>query len=124
MSFKMRTEKEMLDLIINTANKDERIKSVVMVGSRANPDYPKDMYQDYDITYYVDKVEDFSNNLKWIEENFGMPLVYQLPELNKHPLLPPRDDGSFIYLMIFDDGNRIDLSIEKSPYINNGEPAI
>jgi aminoglycoside 6-adenylyltransferase len=39
-------------------------------------------------------------------------------------LLPPEGDGHFSYLMIFNDGNRIDLSIEFSPYIDDGEPAI
>ncbi len=120
----MRTEREMFDLILNAANADKRIKAVVMVGSRANPDCPKDIYQDYDIAYFVDSVEPFYNNLDWVEENFGKPSVMQLPELSTHPLLPPVNDGHFTYLMIFPDGNRIDLTIEKYPYIHNGEPAV
>ncbi|WP_313343186.1 aminoglycoside 6-adenylyltransferase [Sedimentibacter sp.] len=120
----MRTEREMFDLIISVANSDERIKAVVLVGSRANPDCHTDIYQDYDITYYVDSVEPFFNNLEWIEENFGKPSVMQLPELSTHPLLPPANDGHFTYLMLFHDGNRIDLTIEKYPYIYSGEPAI
>ena len=120
----MRTEKEMFNLILNTANADERIKAVVMVGSRANPDCPKDIYQDYDIAYYVDNVGPFYNNLEWIEEKFGKPSVMQLPELGTHPLLPPENDGHFTYLMIFSDGNRIDLTIKGYPYVNNGEPAV
>jgi len=120
----MRTETEMFDLILNAANADERIKAVVMVGSRANPDCPKDIYQDYDIIYSVDSVETFYNNLRWIEENFGEPSVMQLPELSTHPLLIPENDGHFTYLMIFPDGNRIDLTVEKYPYIHNGEPAV
>jgi len=49
----MRSEKEILDLIIKAAENDERIRAVMMVGSRADPDAPKDKYQDYDITYKV-----------------------------------------------------------------------
>ncbi|TAH64431.1 MAG: aminoglycoside 6-adenylyltransferase [Anaerolineaceae bacterium] len=120
----MRTEKEMYDLILNVAKADSRIKAVIMVGSRANPDCSKDIYQDYDITYSVDDVEPFYNNTEWIEEQFGRPSVMQLPELNTHPLLPPANDGNFVYLMIFPDGIRIDLNIEKYPYIDDGEPAI
>lgn len=30
----MRTEKEMIDLIMNTAKEDERIRAVIMNGSR------------------------------------------------------------------------------------------
>lgn len=120
----MRSEKEMMDLIIGVAQADERIRAVLMVGSRANPNAPKDKYQDYDITYYVKDVAPFYNNIEWIRQKFGKPLIMQLPEMMSLPLLPPDGDGHFTYLMIFDDGNRIDLSIEFRPYIDDGEPAI
>lgn len=120
----MRSEQEMFDLILGVAKVDECIRSVVMVGSRANLDCPKDIYQDYDITYFVTDIEPFYNNMQWIEEKFGKPAIVQLPELMSHPLLPPQADGHFTYLMIFEDGNRIDLSIEYKPYIDDGEPAV
>lgn len=41
----MRTEKEMYDLIINTAKEDERIRAVYMNGSRTNVNAPKDIFQ-------------------------------------------------------------------------------
>lgn len=120
----MRNEKEMFDLILNVAKEDDRIRSVIMFGSRANSECPKDIYQDYDITYFVTDITPFFNNMKWIIDNFGEPVIAQLPELNSHPLLPPEGDGHFTYLMIFEDGNRIDLSIEFKPYFNDGEPII
>ena len=120
----MRTEKEMLDLIINTAKEEERIRAVLMVGSRADSNAPKDIYQDYDICYYVKDVTPFYNNMEWIEEKFGKPAIMQLPEVMTHPALPPIGDGHFTYLMIFEDGNRIDLSIDFNPHIDEGEPAI
>ena len=58
----MRTEQEMMDLIIGVAAADERIRAVRMEGSRANPAVPKDQYQDYDISYYVVDIEPFENN--------------------------------------------------------------
>jgi aminoglycoside 6-adenylyltransferase len=118
----MRNEKEMLDLIIKVANDDERIRAVLMVGSRANPNIKKDKYQDYDITYFVNDIKPFYNNVEWIENHFGKPLIMQLPETMK--LLPPSGDGHFCWLMIFEDGNRIDLSVEFTPYVDDGEPAI
>lgn len=120
----MRTEKEMYDLLLNVAKADPRIKAVIMSGSRANPDCPKDIYQDYDIIYSVDDIKPFYNNIDWIEEQFGRPSVIQMPELNSHPLLPPANDRTFAYLMMFSDGNRIDLTIQKYPYIHDGESAI
>ena len=39
----MRTEQEMLDLIIGVAQADPRIKAVYMNGSRTNPNADRDM---------------------------------------------------------------------------------
>ena len=41
----MRTEKEMMDLIINTAKEDERIRAVIMNGSRVNPNVKKIVFK-------------------------------------------------------------------------------
>lgn len=49
----MRSEKEMMGLILNTAREDERIRAVIMNGSRVNPNVKRDCFQDYDIVYVV-----------------------------------------------------------------------
>ena len=49
----MRSEKEMMDIIMNKALSDERIRAVTMEGSRANPNAVHDSYSDFDISYYV-----------------------------------------------------------------------
>lgn len=41
----LRTEQEIMDLILSVAKSDERIRAVLLVGSRANPAIPKDSYQ-------------------------------------------------------------------------------
>lgn len=38
----MRTPEEILKLILDTARGDDNIRSVLMVGSRADPDCPAD----------------------------------------------------------------------------------
>ena len=118
----MRTADEMLRLITEVARGDERIKAAVLSGSRTDPDAREDIFQDFDVVYYVDDVAPFYNNMEWIAENFGCPAVCQLPELGELPGLEPDGDGHFTYLMIFDDRNRIDLSIDNKPYIDDGEP--
>lgn len=111
----------MIDLILNVANSDERIRGVMLVGSRANASVPKDCYQDYDISFAVTDMKPFFNNPSWAEEKFGKPVIMQMPET----LRGADDDGNFIYLMIFPDGARIDLSfIFDEVYIDDGEPAI
>ena len=117
----MRTEQEMMDLILSVANSDERIRGVQLMGSRADSSIPKDKYRNYDIGFAVTDMKPFFNNPAWVEEKFGKPLIMQMPEI----LRGAANDGNFAYLMMFPDGNRIDLSfIFDEPYINNGEPVI
>ena len=116
----MRTEQEMMDLILSVARTDERVRAVLLVGSRANPAAPKDIYQDYDISYFVADIAPFYNNPAWVNDHFGNPLIMQMPEAMRYPT----GDGSFNYMMIYPDGVRIDLSFEFTKYIDDGEPAV
>ena len=104
----MRSEQEMLELILDTARDDERIRAVIMNGSRANPDAPWDFFQDFDIVYIVTEVSSFKRDPNWIKR-FGEMMILQMPDDMRDP--PPSDDERFAYLMQFTDGNRIDLSI-------------
>jgi aminoglycoside 6-adenylyltransferase len=104
----MRSEREMLKLIVDTARKDERIRAVIMNGSRANPHAPRDLFQDFDILYIVTDVAPFRHNDNWIRR-LGEIMIMQMPEDMLDP--PPSNDGSFAYLMQFADGHRIDLGI-------------
>lgn len=108
----MRSEKEMYDLILGIAQKDERIRAVYMNGSRTNPNVPKDIFQDYDIVYVVTETASFIQDEKWIK-NFGDLLMIQEPDKNDKSVGEDMDfDRSYGYLMLFTDGNRIDLHIE------------
>ncbi|MEJ2011743.1 MAG: aminoglycoside 6-adenylyltransferase [Anaerolineales bacterium] len=104
----MRTEAEMLDLILQTAEKDDRIRVAIMNGSRANPSIPRDLFQDFDVVYFVTDVRSFKEDPGWINR-FGDLMILQIPEDMQNP--PPAVDGGFAYLMQFSDGNRIDLGI-------------
>jgi aminoglycoside 6-adenylyltransferase len=104
----MRSEQEMLDLILNTARDDERIRAVIMNGSRANPNAPPDFFQDFDIVYIVTDTAPFLRNYEWIQR-FGQLMILQLPDDMADP--PPEPGDGFAYLMQFMDGNRIDLGI-------------
>ncbi len=104
----MRSEQEMLDLIVGTAQADDRIRAVILNGSRANPNAKRDLFQDYDIVYVVTEMAPFVHNLAWIRR-FGELMVMQLPdEWSDAPASP---GGSYGYLMQFMDGNRIDLTL-------------
>lgn len=102
----MRTEKEMLSLILDVAQKDERVRVVGMNGSRTNPNVPKDIYQDYDVVYVVSEMKSFINDPTWIDV-FGKRIILQTPEAMN--MFPPELGNWFSYLMLFEDGTRIDL---------------
>jgi aminoglycoside 6-adenylyltransferase len=105
---KMRSEKEMFDLILGTAQQDERVRAVIMNGSRANPNAPADIFQDYDIVYIVTEIASFKAEPTWIDP-FGERMIMQLPEDMVDP--PPSGGDGYAYLIQFADGNRIDLSL-------------
>ncbi|MDR2686465.1 MAG: aminoglycoside 6-adenylyltransferase [Oscillospiraceae bacterium] len=116
----MRTEQEMLALILGVAGADERVRAVLLSGSRANPEAPKDAFQDYNVAYFVTDIAPFYANPQWAESHFGKPLLLQMPEAMRGA----DGDGHFVYLMLFPDGVRIDLSFEFRPYVDDGEPAV
>jgi aminoglycoside 6-adenylyltransferase len=104
----MRAEEEMLDIILSFAEKEDRIRVVGMEGSRTNSDIPKDIFQDYDITYVVSEMEPFTKNEDWLDV-FGKRIFMQKPE--DMALFHPQLGNWFSYLMLFEDGIRIDLTI-------------
>ncbi|WP_199690026.1 MULTISPECIES: aminoglycoside 6-adenylyltransferase [Clostridia] len=104
----MRTEQEMMQLIMQTAKQDERIRAVVLNGSRANPNVEKDMFQDFDIVYVVKNMASFTSDHTWVDI-FGERIMMQMPEEKVTP--PLENKGHFVYLMQFIDGNRLDLTL-------------
>lgn len=109
---RLRSEKEMFELILKVAEEDDRIRAVYMNGSRTNPNVTKDIFQDYDIVYLVTETKSFIRDRDW-SKVFGDLIIMQLPdELDKIGGGNPDFDRCYGYLMQFDDGNRIDLHIE------------
>ena len=101
----MRTETEMLDVILQTA-KTIQVKAVAMSGSRTDTRAPKDEFQDYDMVYVVDDLDDLTSDLAWLDQ-FGTRIIEQ------HNILGNRR----LYLMLFEDGNRIDLTLCPKDHI-------
>lgn len=108
----MRTEEEMIQMIQDTARKDDRIRAAYLEGSRANPKVPKDMFQDYDAVYIVEETESFQRDKSWIDR-FGKRLYMQYPEDREAPEDKARCYG---WLMQFADGNRMDLHVCTKEY--------
>ena len=105
----MRNEKEMLELILTKAEEIDTIRLVEMNGSRVSSTAKKDPFQDYDIVYYVEDIDSFLKDHSWIDY-FGERILLQMPD---QMVIPPANSRrkSFSYLMLFTDGNRIDLTL-------------
>ena len=95
----MRTDQEMLDLILQIAKKLQ-VDAVALSGSRTNQKIQTDEFQDYDIVYIVENLDELISDLSWIDQ-FGTRNIEQ------HNILGNRR----LYLMLFEDGNRIDLTL-------------
>ncbi|MHB0988557.1 MAG: aminoglycoside 6-adenylyltransferase [Bellilinea sp.] len=106
----MRTEAEILGLILEFARNQDGIRAAVMNGSRVNPNAKKDPFQDYDIACYVLDVKPFRGDLR-IPQFFGELMILQTPEDMGDT--GPEVEGWYSYLMQFMDGNRIDLSFHS-----------
>ena len=102
---KYRSQEQMLRLISQTA-KSIQVEAVAMSGSRTNPKAPKDEFQDYDVVYVVDDLDNLTSDLSWLDQ-FGTRIIEQ------HNVLGNRR----LYLMLFEDGNRIDLTLCPKEYI-------
>lgn len=113
----MRNEQEMIDLIINIAKEDERIRAVYMNGSRTNPNVPKDIFQDYDVVYVVTEIASFIKDKTWINA-FGDLIMMQEPDKSDFGRGIDFDfTRSYGFLMLFTDGNRIDLRIQTKEVV-------
>jgi len=106
----MRTSDEIKKLITDKANSDSRIRAVLLNGSRANPNVVPDRFQDFDVVYIVTEIESFISDHSWTNI-FGEILIRQLPDEMELGKEPGEENAGFSYLMLFRDGNRIDLTL-------------
>ena len=105
----MRNEEIMYGLLMDIAKADDRILAVYMNGSRTNPNVPKDIFQDYDIVYVVRETKSFIGDKDWIHK-FGKILYMQYPD--ESPDYPSDKENHYGWLMQFEDGVRIDLTVQ------------
>ena len=71
-----------------------------MSGSRTNSQAPQDEFQDYDVVYVVDDLDNLTSDLSWLDL-FGKRIIEQEVGFSHRRL----------FLMLFEDGNRIDLTL-------------
>ena len=102
---RMRTDQEMLGLILQIAKKLQ-VDAVALSGSRTNQKIQTDEFQDYDVVYIVDDLDYLSSDFSWLDQ-FGERIIEQEVTLGHRRL----------FLMLFEDGNRIDLTLCPKAHI-------
>jgi aminoglycoside 6-adenylyltransferase len=110
----MRSESQIFELILSVAQRDERVRAVILNGSRANSKVAKDNLQDFDIVYLVEELDSFIANPNWINI-FGERIIFQTPNsMNIYEDDVNSSEEELVYLMLFKDYNRIDLTLTKT----------
>ena len=119
----MREESEMYDIIIRTAESDDRVLAAYLKGSRANPNAHKDICQDFDIMYVVKETESFRTDLSWMEP-FGKVILKQEQDdafgYGERFKIQDHYDETYSWLLLFEDGNRIDIGVETLEAVQKG----
>ncbi|MBW7455505.1 aminoglycoside 6-adenylyltransferase [Paenibacillus sepulcri] len=118
----MRSEQEMMYMLVDYAANDNRIRLVTLEGSRTNKNIPSDTFQDYDISYFVTDMDAFKEDDQWLNI-FGNRAMMQKPE--DMELFPAELGNWFSYIILFEDGNKLDLTLipinEAEGYFTNGD---
>lgn len=118
----MRSNQEMMNMLVDFAKNENRIRLATLEGSRTNKNIPRDVFQDYDISYFVTDMDFFKESDQWLDI-FGKRLILQKPE--DMELFPPELGNWFSYLMLFEDGNKLDVTLipinDMEDYFSNSD---
>lgn len=121
-TFALRSEQEMMNILLDFALNDDRIRLVTLEGSRTNKHISPDSFQDYDISYFVTDIHSFKKNDHWLDI-FGKRAMMQKPE--DMELFPSELGNWFSYIILFEDGNKLDLTLipiqEVDDYFTNSD---
>lgn len=114
----LRSAAEIKQIFTDLAMRDNRIRAILLQGSRANSKIVPDAYQDYDIFLVVNQMEEFISDHLWTSV-FGERIISQLPDEMKTVEDRHNEKDSFHYLMLFKDQTRIDLTLYPKEKINS-----
>ncbi|MDF1522471.1 MAG: aminoglycoside 6-adenylyltransferase [Trueperaceae bacterium] len=102
------TDDPVLTRILAVASADPRVRAVVLSGSRADPEAPADRGRGHGVVFVVTDVAPYRAEPDWVDV-FGERTILQRPDAMGGAL--PRADGGEAWLMLFEDGSRIDLTL-------------
>lgn len=117
---KKRSAAEMFSILISVAKADDRIRAVILNGSRTNKRLAADDFQDFDVIYAVKELASFRADADWIDV-FGERLILQMPNdmFLDDTSIPQTESNGITYLMLFKDLNRIDLNLVSVQHLES-----
>jgi predicted nucleotidyltransferase len=108
------TDKQVFEIILSLAEKEEYIRAVLLEGSRANPNTVPDRWQDFDIAYVTAANAPYIDGT-WVEHkllpHFGEIAIKQIPD-NGDP------NDVYTWLIQFTSGLRIDLTFNSLEFLS------
>ncbi|UUX33126.1 aminoglycoside 6-adenylyltransferase [Fundicoccus culcitae] len=110
----MRTSQEMMDQLYAFVETHDAIRVFAMEGSRMNPEIVADAYQDFDVTFFVEKLDRWIKDESWLDY-FGERTLVQKPDAME---LFEAGEFGFSYLILFADGQKMDLTLNELTDLN------
>jgi aminoglycoside 6-adenylyltransferase len=98
-------EDEIIQWLIEWAEKQEPIRAMLLTSSRANPNAPVDVFSDYDVILVVTDIHPFHEDDGWLQD-FGKVLV-----VYRDPIRPEYGLEKFARITQYEDGTKIDYTI-------------
>ncbi len=100
-----------LDFVLEFAREDDRIRVVVINGSRVDSSAIFDFLSDFDLIFFVKDIRSFTSDESWVERTFGPILIMQTPDdWFSHPY-DFEGNEPFAYLTRLENGLRFDLTL-------------
>ncbi|QNL51087.1 aminoglycoside 6-adenylyltransferase [Olivibacter sp. SDN3] len=112
----MRQKEELYLLFDKIVLENEDIRLSVLEGSRTNSNIPEDNFQDYDLSFFVTDIQKYTKHEDWLKVFGGEIIAMQKPE--DMELFPSECENYYSYLMYFDDGIKLDLTIIPITFVD------
>jgi aminoglycoside 6-adenylyltransferase len=101
----MQSERQVLESLIRWAEREPRLRAMVLTSSRAIPNAPTDRLSDYDVLLALTEVRPFYEDRAWLEA-FGRVLVVYRDPLHDYRGLP-----ASCYVTQYENGLKIDFGL-------------
>lgn len=102
----MKTDKEMMDIVLNMAKNDERIRLLMQTGSRVDANSIEDIFQSYDFVCGVSDILSIKNDPNFLKPFGPVMLLYERDRIRVEAAQKPE---FYSYEFILEDTNKVNM---------------